>query len=132
MSSNPRIAYEMADQRRPLKGPDGKSLIVHLVVNVEHWQFDASMPRKIITAPHGAEQVPDIPNFCWAEYGMRAGLPRILQMFVDRQLPASTSINAGVIDSYPAPPRLCARPAGNLSVTVSSNAACSQKITKPP
>ncbi len=92
----------MSDQRPQLKGPNGKTLIVHLVVNVEHWQFESGMPRKIITAPHGAEQFPDVPNFSWAEYGMRCGMPRILKMFVERNLPASTSINAGVVDAYPA------------------------------
>ncbi|NIR31434.1 MAG: polysaccharide deacetylase family protein [Gammaproteobacteria bacterium] len=102
MSSNPRIPFEMAHQRRPLAGPEGKTLLVHLVVNVEHWRFGQPMPRKILTAPHGAEQIPDIPNFSWAEYGMRAGMPRILGMFAERGLPASTSINAGVIDAYPA------------------------------
>lgn len=99
--TNPRIPYEMASQRKPLPPPDGKPLIVHLVVNVEHWRFDNPMPRKIITAPHGAESVPDIPNYSWAEYGMRAGMPRILELFADRGVPASTSINAGVIDAYP-------------------------------
>lgn len=102
MSSNPRIPYQMSDQRPQLKGPDGKTLIVHLVVNVEHWQFESGMPRKIITAPHGAEHIPDIPNFSWVEYGMRCGMPRILKMFAERNLPASTSINAGVVDAYPA------------------------------
>lgn len=77
-------------------------MIVHLVVNVENWRFDQPMPRKILTAPHGAEHVPDVPNFAWAEYGMRCGMPRILKLFADRGLPASTSINAGVIDTYPA------------------------------
>lgn len=100
--TNPRIPYEMSSARKPLVPPDGKPLMVHLVVNVEEWQFDRPMPRKLITAPHGAEQVPDIPNFSWAEYGMRCGMPRILDMFAARGLPASTSINAGVIDSYPA------------------------------
>ncbi len=104
--TNPRIPYEMASQRKPLPPPQtstgGKPLIVHLVVNVEHWRFDNPMPRKIITAPHGAESVPDIPNYSWAEYGMRAGMPRILELFADRGVPASTSINAGVIDAYPA------------------------------
>ena len=102
MSSNPRIPYQMSDQRPQLKGPNGKTLIVHLVVNVELWQFESGMPRKIITAPHGAEHIPDIPNYCWAEYGMRCGMPRILKMFAERNLPASTSINAGVVDAYPA------------------------------
>ncbi len=100
--TNPRIPYRLASNRTPLAPRNGKPLLVHLVVNVEHWRFDQAMPRKLITAPHGLEQVPDIPNFSWAEYGMRAGMPRILEMFRDRGLPASTSINAGVIDAYPA------------------------------
>lgn len=99
--TNPRIPYELSSSRRNLKGPDGKSLIVHLVINVEHWRFDAPMPRKIITAPHGAEHVPDIPNYSWAEYGMRAGMPRFLKLISERGLKASTSINASVIDAYP-------------------------------
>jgi allantoinase len=45
--------------------------------------------------------VPDVPNLSWADYGMRAGLPRILKAFSSRGLPASTSFNAGVIDAYP-------------------------------
>lgn len=91
----------MSSSRPRLAPPGGKPLIVHLVVNVEHWRFDFAMPRKIITAAHGAEAVPDVPNYAWAEYGMRAGMPRILELFRDRALPASTSINAGVIDVYP-------------------------------
>ncbi len=99
--TNPRIAYRMSSARKRLSPPDGKPLIVHLVVNVEHWRFEHAMPRKIITAPHGAERVPDIPNYSWAEYGMRCGMPRILDLFAERGVPASTSINAGVVDAYP-------------------------------
>lgn len=99
--SNPRIPYQMAPARAPLDPPDGKPLIVHLVVNVEHWLFDNAMPRKLLTAPHGLEQVPDIPNYSWAEYGMRAGMPRLLDCFAERGLPASVSLNAGVIAAYP-------------------------------
>jgi peptidoglycan/xylan/chitin deacetylase (PgdA/CDA1 family) len=79
----------------------GKRILVHLVVNVEHWQFDHAMPRTIITPPHGRETVPDVPNFSWADYGMRAGMPRLLDLITSRGLPASTSFNAGVIDAYP-------------------------------
>ncbi len=43
------------------------------------------MPRTIITPPHGKETVPDVPNFSWADYGMRAGLPRILEAFAARE-----------------------------------------------
>jgi peptidoglycan/xylan/chitin deacetylase (PgdA/CDA1 family) len=59
------------------------------------------MPRTIITPPHGKETVPDVPNFSWADYGMRAGLPRIIDAISSRGLPASTSFNAGVIQAYP-------------------------------
>ena len=101
MTSNPRIPYQMSNERPPLDGIDGKLLIVHLVVNVEHWLFEQNMPRKYLTAPHGLEQIPDIPNFSWAEYGMRSGMPRLLDCFDRRGLPASVSLNAGVIDAYP-------------------------------
>jgi allantoinase len=59
------------------------------------------MPRTIVTPPHGKETVPDVPNFSWADYGMRCGLPRMLEALSARGLPASTSFNAGVIDAYP-------------------------------
>ena len=100
--SNPRIAFELFDRRPRLAPPGGKPLIVHLVVNVEHWQFDQPMPRKALTSPHGAEAVPDVPNFSWAEYGMRVGMPRLLKLFAERVVPASCSFNASVIEAYPA------------------------------
>lgn len=99
--ANPRIPYQLSSARKPLPPLKGKRILVHLVVNVENWQFDQPMPRTIVTPPHGRETVPDVPNFSWADYGMRAGLPRILEAFATRKLPASTSFNAGVIDAYP-------------------------------
>jgi len=99
--ANPRIPYRFSNDGPTLKPhPDG-AIMVHLVVNVEHWVFDAPMPRTIITPPHGKETVPDVPNFSWADYGMRAGLPRIIHAISSRGLPASTSFNAGVIQAYP-------------------------------
>jgi peptidoglycan/xylan/chitin deacetylase (PgdA/CDA1 family) len=81
--------------------PDGKPLMVHIVVNVEHWRFDQPMPRKLLPAPHGAEHLPDVPNFSWAEYGLRAGMPRLIEALGRRGLPASCALNAGVIEAYP-------------------------------
>lgn len=99
--ANPRIPYLFSNDTPPLKPVQDKSILVHLVVNVEHWQFEASMPRTLITPPHGKETIPDVPNFSWADYGMRAGLPRIIEAIHSRGLPASTSFNAGVIQAYP-------------------------------
>lgn len=99
--ANPRIPYRFSNDGPKLVPPEGGPIMVHLVVNVEHWRFDTSMPRTIITPPHGKETVPDVPNFSWADYGMRAGLPRIIDAITERGLPASTSFNAGVIEAYP-------------------------------
>jgi peptidoglycan/xylan/chitin deacetylase (PgdA/CDA1 family) len=99
--ANPRIPYVFSNDGPALKPADGKPILVHLVVNVEHWQFEAGMPRTIITPPHGKETIPDVPNFSWADYGMRAGLPRMIEAIASRGLPASTSFNAGVIQAYP-------------------------------
>lgn len=100
--ANPRIPFRLSSQHPPLEAAPGGSIMVHLVINVENWRFDQAMPRTIITPPHGKETIPDVPNFSWADYGMRAGLPRLLRAISERGLPASTSFNASVIDAYPA------------------------------
>ncbi len=100
--SNPRIPYRMSSERKRLAPPvPGKPLMVHIVVNVEVWPFDQPMPRKILPGPHGSDKIPDVLNYSWVEYGMRTGFPRILDAIKRRGLPASTTINASVIDVYP-------------------------------
>src|SRR5690606_27233632 len=99
--ANPRVPYRFSDARAPLTPPEEGAIMVHLVINVENWRFDEPMPRTIITPPHGRETVPDVPNFSWVDYGMRAGLPRMINAITSRGLPASTSFNASVIDAYP-------------------------------
>lgn len=101
MASNPRVPFQLSSDRARLAPPDGKPLIVQIVVNVEHWQFDQPMPRKLVTPPHGRDNVPDVPNFSWAEYGMRMGMPRLIELFRDRGVPAGCSFNASVIEAYP-------------------------------
>ena len=99
--SNPRIPYRLRRETSFLPLFEGKRLLVQLVVNVEAWRFDHKMPRTLVSPPHGVEQSPDVPNFCWAEYGMRIGMARLFHELAARKLPASASINAGVIDIYP-------------------------------
>lgn len=99
--SNPRVPFQLSTNRAPLPAPGGKPLIVHIVVAVEYWEFDSPMPRKLLTPPHGQEHVPDVPNYSWAEYGMRCGMPRLLKVLGERGIRADACINAGVIDAYP-------------------------------
>ena len=99
---NPRIPYQMADQRPRLAPMGGKPLMVHVVINVEYWPFDRPMPRGVIPPPHGMAAVPDVGNYAWVEYGMRAGMPRLMRMLDERGIRASTFMNAQCADVYPA------------------------------
>lgn len=101
MQSNPRVPFELSTARFVPPAPDGKALICHVVVNVEHWPFDQPMPRALFQKPHGAGRGPDIANFCWVEYGLRAGIPRLLEVFSRRGLAVSAAMNSSVIDVYP-------------------------------
>ncbi len=100
MPSNPRIPYLLSSRRPRYDPPGGKRLMIHLVVNIESWQFENAMPRVVLPPPHGLSQLPDVANFSWAEYGMRCGMPRILKALKDRKLPASCALNAGAIEPY--------------------------------
>lgn len=101
-TSNPRIPYQMASARPRLAPLRGKPLMVHVVVNVEYWPFDQAMPRGVLPAPHGKAPIPDIANFSWVEYGMRAGMPRLLRMLGERGIRASAFMNAACADVYAA------------------------------
>ena len=100
-TSNPRIPFQMSTERPPLPPPDGKPLIVHILVALERWRFDDHMPRHIMPAPHGLRPVPDVPNWSWAGYGMRCGMPRLLRVLGERGIKADACINASVLDAYP-------------------------------
>lgn len=101
MTSNPRIPFQFATDRPNFPAPGGKPIIVQVVVNIENWRFQDPMPRKLLPAPHGVELLPDVPNFSWAEYGLRCGLPRMFSAFADRGIAVSCTMNAGIVQTYP-------------------------------
>lgn len=102
MWSNPRIPFRLSSDQPRLEPLNGKPLMVHLAMSVEYWPFDKPMPRGIVPAPHGAQPAPpDVPNFGWVEYGVRAGVPRLMRMLRARGLPVSVVANAQVADIYP-------------------------------
>lgn len=102
LTSNPRVPYELMHQRKSLKPMNGKPLMVHVAVNVEYWPFDQPMPRTVMPAPHGQSPVPDVGNFAWVEYGMRAGMSRLLRVLRERDIKASALMNAVCAEVYPA------------------------------
>ena len=99
---NPRVPYRMQNRIKALEPPEGKPIIVNLCMNVEYWPFDRPMPRGVLPPPHGAQiEPPDVPNYSWVEYGMRAGMPRFMAAADQRQIPVSALMNAQVADVYP-------------------------------
>jgi peptidoglycan/xylan/chitin deacetylase (PgdA/CDA1 family) len=96
----PRVRYEPSNARKRLQPPPGGSLIVHLVVNVEHWVYTQPMPRVVLPAPQGGSHVPDVPNWSWKEYGWRCGLPRIMALLAGHGVRATASINGDVCNVY--------------------------------
>ena len=102
MSSNPRVPFELSTRRKQFAPPEGKPLIVKFDVNIEHWPFDKPLPRRLISPPHGMQPDPDVANFSWHEYGQRCGMPRLFQLFSERNITVDCLINASAIDTYPA------------------------------
>ena len=100
--NNPRIPFQLLTEMSDLKPLNGKPIMIHIVVNLEVWPFDQSMPRAILQNPHGKSPMPDIGNFSWVEYGLRTGVPRLARIFSERDLPVTNMMNAALPDYYPA------------------------------
>lgn len=101
MENNPRIPFAMMTARSKVTKPNGKRVIVHVVINLEVWPFDQKMPRAILVNPHGKDPLPDIGNFSWVEYGLRYGVPRLIRAIGERGIPCSNFMNAAFPDYYP-------------------------------
>ncbi|MEU0562738.1 hypothetical protein [Dactylosporangium sp. NPDC006015] len=96
------IPHQLPAQLPRLTGPDDADLVLMPILNVESWPFDRPMPRKLLTAPHGRDNVPDVPNYSWVDYGLRAGIERLVDGFAGRGLPVGLSVNAAIHTDYPA------------------------------
>ncbi len=99
---NPRIPFALSGDLPKLPPFRGKRIIVNIAINVEYWPFDRPMPRSVLPPPHGAQgPVPDVPNFTWVEYGLRAGMPRLLDLCRHFGVAASSLSNATICTHYP-------------------------------
>ena len=96
-----RAPYLAMPDRPPLKMPDGKRMVVWIIVNVEHWSIERAMPRTVLPPPMGQPLLPDLPNWSWHEYGMRAGFWRLYDALVSRHIVPTLAINGIVCQSYP-------------------------------
>ena len=81
--------------------PKGARMVVWTITNVEEWDPTAAMPRTVLTPPAGGSPIPDIPNWCWHEYGNRVGFWRLLQVYDDFKIPGVMNINGTAALAFP-------------------------------
>ena len=101
MALTDRIPYQALIDRPKLTLPGGKKLAFWVILNVEDWRIENAMPRTVLSPPMGQPLLPDVPNWSWHEYGMRAGFWRQMKALTDRNIPTTLAINGNVINSYP-------------------------------
>jgi allantoinase len=102
MLPHERLDYSPISQREKLALPGGARLALWVIVNVEEWDINETMPRTVLTPPAGGSPMPDIPNWAWHEYGNRVGFWRMLEVFDDLRVPAVLAINGSAIQRYTA------------------------------
>ena len=96
-----RIPYVAQPDRPRLTLPDGARIAIWVIVNVEHWRIDRAMQRTVLSPPMGQPLIPDVPNWSWHEYGMRAGFWRHHAALTKRGIRATLALNGRVCTSYP-------------------------------
>ncbi|OWW20647.1 polysaccharide deacetylase family protein [Noviherbaspirillum denitrificans] len=95
-----RIKYSAINDRPKLTLPDGARVAVWVIVNIEEWDINETMPRTVLTPPAGGSPMPDIPNWAWHEYGNRVGFWRVLETLDTLRIPATLAINGSAIEAY--------------------------------
>ena len=101
MKIGDRINYSAIIDRKPLSLPNDGRVIVWPVVNLEEWPPELPLPRRILTPPGEGSHVPDIPNWCWSEYGMRIGIWRLMEVLSNLNITPTVSMNGTVPKAYP-------------------------------
>ena len=102
-----RIDYSPIPDRKPLKLPNKARMVVWTVTNVEDWDPTQTMPRTVLTPPAGGSPMPDIPNWCWHEYGNRVGFWRLLQVYDEFKIPGVMNINGVAVEAFPELVKAC-------------------------
>jgi allantoinase len=101
-SARERVPYEPITKRRPFVLPNQARVAVWTIVNVENWLPENAMPRTVLPPPMGQPLLPDVPNWCWHEYGMRVGFWRFLDVLKSRGLRATLALNGSTCKEYAA------------------------------
>jgi len=86
--------------RKPVAWPDGKTVAVTLLVNLE-W-FPITPEDTPFRAPgHMVTPYPDYRHYTAREYGTRVGFYRLLDAFATAGVHATIAVNAAIAERYP-------------------------------
>ena len=96
-----RVPYQALIDRPKLTLPGNARVGLWIILNVEEWRIEKPMPRTVLPPPMGVPLLPDVPNWSWHEYGMRAGFWRQFEALTSRSIPTTLAINGHVCKSYP-------------------------------
>jgi peptidoglycan/xylan/chitin deacetylase (PgdA/CDA1 family) len=99
--SRRRLPYRPIVGRLPFVLPRGARVALWIIVNVENWLPENPLPRTVLPPPMGAPLLPDVPNWCWHEYGMRVGFWRFLEVLGKRGIKATLAVNGSALSLYP-------------------------------
>lgn len=97
MRDQTRVEYVPTPERE-FDLPEGANVALWVIPNIEHYKIDR--PSTAIYPP-GTEYTPDVLNYGWRDYGVRAGIWRLMGILDDYDIPGTVALNAEVCDQYP-------------------------------
>ncbi len=86
-------------ERKAFRWPNGKTLAIWIIPNVETWDFRSGAGAAI--SPQAGNVTPDVINYAWREYGMRVGLWRIADVLDSLGMRATVALNSNVCEAFP-------------------------------
>src|SRR4051794_9596763 len=96
-----RVPYQPIIRGRRFALPQNARVAVWTIVNVENWLPESAMPRTVLPPPMGQPLLPDVPNWCWHEYGLRVGFWRFLDVLQSRRVRATFAVSGSACSIYP-------------------------------
>lgn len=98
LQDHDRFPYSAIVDRPPLHWPNGARVAVWMIPNIEHFLFDR--PGAAIV-PATTALVPDVLNYSWRDYGVRAGVWRLMEIMEKRGIRGTAALNADAARRYP-------------------------------
>jgi allantoinase len=98
MREHARFDYSPIVDRKPWRLPNGARVAVWVIPNIEHFLFD----RPSTSVTHATiGLVPDVLNYSWRDYGVRAGIWRLMDVMAKHDVKGTVALNSDVCERYP-------------------------------